>query len=558
MQATIRIPGYDSFQQIAVGGMAVVFKARKQSLKKTVAVKVLLPHLAADARFVMRFQQEAEAAASVQHDNIVNVIDYGRADDAYYIVMEFYDGPTVEELLRARPRIPVDIALSIALHVAYGLDAAHAQSLVHRDIKPANIILTRQGAIKIADFGLAKDVEKITLVTHDGKVVGTPAYMSPEQTRGEPVDKPSDIFSLGVVLYEMLAGKRPFEGSSFSEVIDHIQSFQPPSPSSLNPEVDASVEAIVSAMMAKSPLQRMSSMQMVCAAIDSVMRDHEFQIDRRALKDFCEDPTGYNPRSGKSGTERVRSFFERMGRGTVPVIEQDAGVGNSGVAEKKELDPTLDYRVTLLKIDRELETPDSFALKLAMRLKAPVPRMRSLAARAPCVLVERLPFKKARWLVSVVKELGGEARMDPIVTASAAASVPRPAQSSDAGTGVESPSRPAAPAQPSPQPEKSKRPRCVPKGAVICPNCGWEEDVGAKFCSICRYSFNRTDKIDLNAMKQPGFADPSENPLLFSEGGPSAHASEGRHGDVPTRVIIAIGAVLMLVPIIVLLVNMGR
>ncbi|MDH4037611.1 MAG: serine/threonine protein kinase [Candidatus Krumholzibacteria bacterium] len=553
MQATIRIPGYDSFQQIAVGGMAVVFKARKQSLKKTVAVKVLLPHLAADARFVMRFQQEAEAAASVQHDNIVNVIDYGHEDDAYYIVMEFYDGPTVEELLRARPRIPVDIALSIALHVAYGLDAAHAQSLVHRDIKPANIILTRQGAIKIADFGLAKDVEKITLVTHDGKVVGTPAYMSPEQTRGEPVDKPSDIFSLGVVLYEMLAGKRPFEGSSFSEVIDRIQSFQPPSPSSLNPEVDASVESIVNAMMAKSPLQRMPSMQMVCSAIDAVMRDHEFQIDRRGLKDFCADPQGYKgARSSKSGTERVRNFLGRMGLGTVPAIEEDAGVDRVPPPAKVELDPTLDYRITLLKIDRELETPDSFALKLAMRLKAPVPRMRSLAARAPCVLVERLPYKKARWLVNVVKELGGEARMDAIVPPSAVASA-RP----------EAPPPPVPPVPAQPEPEspsgKVQSPRSVPKGAIVCPSCGWEEDMGAKFCTMCRHSFNKTDKIDLNAMRQPGFADPAQNPLSTDESPELVHQSRRRwHAEVPGGLVIGIGAALLLLPIILFLVNLGR
>jgi len=547
MQATIRIPGYDSFQQIAVGGMAVVFKARKQSLKKTVAVKVLLPHLAADARFVMRFQQEAEAAASVQHDNIVNVIDYGRAEDAYYIVMEFYDGATVEELLRSRPRMPVDIALSIALHVAYGLDAAHTQSLVHRDIKPANIILTRQGAIKIADFGLAKDVEKITLVTHDGKVVGTPAYMSPEQTRGEPVDKPSDIFSLGVVLYEMLAGKRPFEGSSFSEVVDRIQSFQPPSPGSLNPEVDASIEAIVGAMMAKSPLQRMPSMAMVCSAIDGVMREHGFQIDRRALKDFCENPAGYNGvHSGKTGAGRVRSFFERMGRGAVPALEADAGMARSAeLAKKKELDPTLDYRITLLSIDRELETPDTFALKLAMRLKAPVPRMRSLAARAPCVLVERLPYKKARWLVSVVKELGGDARMDAIVQ-------PSPV--------VEAPPEPSPLREPQPQPKPAPptSSRRVPAGAVLCPNCGWEEDIHAKFCSMCRYSFNKTDKIDLNAMRQPGFADPADNPLLFGEGDEVGHVSRKRRFEVPGGLIIAIGAALLLMPLVIFLINLGR
>jgi serine/threonine-protein kinase len=235
MQAVFRIRGYDSFEQIAVGGMAVVYKARKQSLKKTVAIKVLLPHLAADTRFITRFQQEAEAAARIQHDNIVNVVDYGKSESSYYIVMEYYDGLTIEELLRTQPRLPVDVALSIVLNVAYGLEAAHAESLVHRDIKPANVIFTRAGGIKIADFGLAKTVDKFTLVTQTGKVVGTPAYMSPEQTRGEPVGTQSDIFSLGVVAYELLTGRRPFDGSSYSEVVDRIQSYEPPQPSSFNP-----------------------------------------------------------------------------------------------------------------------------------------------------------------------------------------------------------------------------------------------------------------------------------------------------------------------------------
>src|SRR5262245_1373102 len=133
MQAVLRINGYDSFEQIAVGGMAVVYKARKLSVKKTVAIKVLLPHLAADARFITRFQQEAEAAARIQHDNIVNVIDSGKSDGAYYIVMEYYDGLTVEELLSMQQHLPVDVALSIVLNVCYGLEAAHAQNLVHRD-----------------------------------------------------------------------------------------------------------------------------------------------------------------------------------------------------------------------------------------------------------------------------------------------------------------------------------------------------------------------------------------------------------------------------------------
>ncbi|HET6349507.1 MAG TPA: serine/threonine-protein kinase, partial [Candidatus Krumholzibacteria bacterium] len=293
MQALFRIRGYDSFEQIAVGGMAVVYKARKQSLKKAVAIKVLLPHLAADPRFITRFQQEAEAAARVQHENIVNVIDYGKSEVSYYIVMEYYDGLTIEELVRRYPRLPLDVALSIILNVCYGLEAAHAENLVHRDIKPANIIFTRQGGIKIADFGLARDVEKFTMVTHAGKVVGTPAYMSPEQTRGETVGTQSDIFSLGVVAYELLTGRRPFEGASFSEVVDRIQSHEPAAVSSLNPSVDATIAHIVTRMMAKRTDERYGRVADVILETETLMDQYGLRRDRRVLTEFFEDPEGY-------------------------------------------------------------------------------------------------------------------------------------------------------------------------------------------------------------------------------------------------------------------------
>ncbi|HEX5132959.1 MAG TPA: protein kinase [Candidatus Krumholzibacteria bacterium] len=499
MQAVFRIRGYDSFEQIAVGGMAVVYKARKQSIKKTVAIKVLLPHLAADMRFITRFQQEAEAAARVQHDNIVNVVDYGKSDSSYYIVMEYYDGLTVEELLHTQGRLPVDIALAITLHVAYGLDAAHAANLVHRDIKPANIILTHQGGIKIADFGLAKDTEKFTLVTHTGKVVGTPAYMSPEQTRGEPVGKPSDIFSLGVVAYELLASKRPFEGGSYSEVVDRIQSFDPPPAGSLNPLVDDSIEAMVSRMMAKSLRQRYACMQEVITDIEGAMRACGFRNDRRVLKEFFEDPVGYTESANvrltdwlrKSGAPRRPDRALDRGAGSVPAIEADAGKDREEV-----LDPTLDYRVTLLSIDRSLETPDSFALKLAMRLKTPAPRIRSLLSKIPCVLVRRVNYKKARWLSSIVKEFGGTVRMDPVrepavVAEPVVAARPAPESASDGARGA----------------RKNK------SGAMFCPSCGWEEDADAKFCTMCHRTFNKTDKLDLRANQIPGFEDPEDNPL---------------------------------------------
>ncbi|HEU4929219.1 MAG TPA: serine/threonine-protein kinase [Candidatus Krumholzibacteria bacterium] len=530
MQALLRISGYDSFEQIAVGGMAVVYRARKLSIKKTVAIKVLLPHLAADARFIARFQQEAEAAARIQHDNIVNVIDSGRSDGAYYIVMEYYDGLTVEELLAMQPKLPLDIALSIVLNTCYGLEAAHAQNLVHRDIKPANIILTRQGGVKVADFGLAKAVDKLTLVTHAGKVVGTPAYMSPEQTRGEAVSIVSDIFSLGVVAYEMLASKRPFEGGSYSEVVDRIQNAEPQAVTSFNPLVDEPFEAIVRRMLAKALDMRYTTASDIARELETAMDQHGLRRDRRGLVDFFNDPSGYTETASDAVLARLREQVSRVSDlsrpqrarfyqkilyldpndvkartaldqlGEVSAEKEKLHKPNAAVrGAEPALDKTADYRVILESINREMETPDTFALKLAMRLKSPVPRMRSLVAHTPCALVQRLPYKKARWLQSVVEELGGAARIEVVVE-----KAPPPPE--------ETPAPPKSKEAPKPLERRSA------SGAIVCPRCGWEEEADARFCSLCLQHFNKTDKIDVSDfVARPGFDDPDDNPLSADE-----------------------------------------
>ena len=169
MAFSIKIEGYDSFEQIALGGMAAVYKARKVSVDKIVAIKVLFPYLANDESFIERFQREAKSAAKVQHENIVNVIDFGESGGCYYIVMEYYEGLTVAELIEQRSRVPLDIAVNILLDVCLGLEAAHDKGIIHRDIKPGNVIFTHQGGVKIADFGLAKKSDTMTVVTQPGK-----------------------------------------------------------------------------------------------------------------------------------------------------------------------------------------------------------------------------------------------------------------------------------------------------------------------------------------------------------------------------------------------------
>ena len=293
MAIEIKIDGYDSLEQIAVGGMAAVYKARKISIDKIVAIKVLFPYLANDESFIERFQREAKSAAQVQHENIVNVVDFGESDGCYYIVMEYYDGVTVADLLKDQTRIPLDISVSILLDVCLGLESAHAKDIIHRDIKPANIIFTRQGGIKVADFGLAKKFDSMTVVTQPGKVLGTPAYMSPEQAAGENVGPQSDIFSLGVVAFELFCHKRPFEGSSYSEVLEKIQTFTPPSIVDENPLVQPDFENIVKKMLEKDLTRRYKDVFEVIAEIEVATDKFDIKRDRRRLKKYILDPIAY-------------------------------------------------------------------------------------------------------------------------------------------------------------------------------------------------------------------------------------------------------------------------
>ncbi|HEX6790052.1 MAG TPA: protein kinase [Candidatus Krumholzibacteria bacterium] len=293
MAIQIAIDGYDSLEQIGLGGMAAVYRARKLSIDKTVAIKVLFPYLATDESFIERFQREAKAAASIQHENIVNVIDYGESDGAFYMVMEYYDGRTIEQLVRERPGLPTGIALLILLEVAFGLEAAHARDIVHRDIKPANIIFTNQGGVKIADFGLARKSDSMTMITQHGKVLGTPAYMSPEQSAGRPVGPASDIFSFGVVAYELLARRKPFDGRTYSEVLDQIQTYDPPPVTLANPLIAPEFARIIARALAKDENERYPDAAALITDLEAAMDANQVSRERRRLAAYAKDPDAY-------------------------------------------------------------------------------------------------------------------------------------------------------------------------------------------------------------------------------------------------------------------------
>ena len=249
---------YELHRRLGRGGMAEVYLARDQLLDRPVAVKVLFPALATDQGFVERFRREAQAAANLQHPNIVSVFDWGEANGTYFIVMEYVEGMTLAELLRDEGRLHPDRAAEITADIAAALGFAHRNRVVHRDVKPGNVLITRDGGVKVADFGIARalsDSSDMNL-TKTGSVMGTATYFSPEQARGAPVDPRSDIYSLGCVLYEMTTGHPPFAGDSAVAIAyKHVQE-NPVPPRRFDPALPETLEAITLKCLAKNPANR--------------------------------------------------------------------------------------------------------------------------------------------------------------------------------------------------------------------------------------------------------------------------------------------------------------
>jgi beta-lactam-binding protein with PASTA domain/predicted Ser/Thr protein kinase len=246
---------YEIEDLLGQGGMARVFRGQDRVLGRTVAVKVLSPQFAGDDQFVARFRREAQAAAALNHPNIVSVYDTGDQGDVHYIVMEYVEGRTLRDIVRQEGPLLPERASEITQAVARALASAHEGGLVHRDIKPGNIMLTRDGEVKVMDFGIARTTTGDTL-TQTAAVLGTAAYLSPEQAQGATVDVRSDIYSLGCVLYEMLTGRPPFTGDSpVSIAYKHVRE-DPVPPSRLNGDVPEALEAVVMKAMAKNPENR--------------------------------------------------------------------------------------------------------------------------------------------------------------------------------------------------------------------------------------------------------------------------------------------------------------
>jgi serine/threonine-protein kinase len=208
-------------KEVGRGGMAQVYRGVHEVLQREVAIKELLPDSIKDKETVSRFRREALALAAFRHQNIVTLYDLVEKDESMFMIMEYVDGPTLGDLLKDG-KLPADVAAVVGARIASALDHAHFNRIIHRDIKPGNVMITKAGEVKLMDFGIAKD-EGLESLTQEGVAIGTPSYMSPEQVTGSPVDHRTDIFSLGVVLYECLTGQRPFTGQTAGEVFARIR-----------------------------------------------------------------------------------------------------------------------------------------------------------------------------------------------------------------------------------------------------------------------------------------------------------------------------------------------
>jgi serine/threonine-protein kinase len=260
---------YELEEVVGHGGMSTVYRAHDSLLERNVALKVLHQQYNEDEDFVERFKREARSVAQLQHPNIVTVIDRGEEDGRQYIVFEYIDGENLKELVVRKGRLDVRTALEIALEIARGLSFAHESGLVHRDVKPQNVLLNGDGGAKVTDFGIARSLEVERSMTQTGTVLGTSNYIAPEQAGGKPVDAHTDVYSLGIVLYEMLTGELPFPGDNFVAVaMKHIKE---PSPSVLDTrgDVPLRVAEMIDRALEKDPEQRFSTMNAFAAEIEA-------------------------------------------------------------------------------------------------------------------------------------------------------------------------------------------------------------------------------------------------------------------------------------------------
>ncbi len=345
---------YQLLERIGGGGMAIVYKAKCLLLNRYVAVKILRSEFTDDEEFVKRFRVEAQAAASLNHPNIVSIYDVGKQDDAQYIVMEFIDGITLKDYINQSGAMPWKEAVSIAIQICSALEQAHKNQIVHRDIKPHNIMLTKEGIAKVTDFGIARAVTSAT-ITMVGSTIGSVHYFSPEQARGGYTDEKSDLYSLGVTLYEMVTGKVPFDGDSpVAVALKHIQE-KAERPADVNPTIPKGVnDLIVKAMKKNQDLRYPNATQMLNDLQRTLNEPNAKIIGSNITEDLPTkkmqavgvdiEPVYENEDEDLKGDEPIRGLKTRVGTATVisgengnyVVYDKDYDEGDDTMATKKK------------------------------------------------------------------------------------------------------------------------------------------------------------------------------------------------------------------------------
>ena len=347
---------YEILEKIGTGGMSDVYKAKCHKLNRYVAIKVLKQEFSENANFVSKFRIEAQAAAGLMHPNIVNVYDVGEENGIYYIVMELVEGITLKKYIEKKARLSYKEAVSIAIQVSMGIEAAHNNHIIHRDIKPQNIIISKDGKVKVTDFGIAKAATSNTITSN---VMGSVHYTSPEQARGGYSDEKSDIYSLGITMFEMLTGRVPFNGETTVAIaIKHIQE-EMPSPKEFVPEIPSSVASIVLKCCQKSPDRRYQNMAELIADLKQsllnpeddfvINKDPDMEGGTRMISD--EDMAQIKRKAPYQGNRE----YEEPDHDEVMRLRSDteAVYENEGAAEGEEdydYDPKMERVTTILAI----------------------------------------------------------------------------------------------------------------------------------------------------------------------------------------------------------------
>jgi len=292
---------YEIEELLGVGGMSSVYRARDELLERRVALKVLHPQHSSDPEYVARFRREAQAVARLSHPNIVTVIDRGEFEGSQYIVLEHVDGATLKQLVEEEGRLPVTRALALTHQVARGLAFAHEHGIVHRDVKPQNVLVDEDGRARVTDFGIARSLDRNDGLTKTGTLLGTSDYIAPEQAGGRFADERSDQYSLGALLYELLAGRPPYPGESFVTVAMRHVNDPVPSVRDVRPDVPERVDAVVRRAMAKRPQDRYPSTEAMIAALEACMAEEAGAgADRtQALRIEPATPVWAAPRPGR-------------------------------------------------------------------------------------------------------------------------------------------------------------------------------------------------------------------------------------------------------------------